>query len=783
LILNQLTPSMLRAPSKNNMSNIRDLFSRDHKEKVPPDLQRALSLLHLNGYEDLEDRFLSTDAFLRPWSVFRDSLYLLSPEAVPRGTRVIPIGNEPDDGVSRLDILWFYTQFDEGTLRYDPRADRYNLDYTPDTSLYGVIDKTKWRVEEHERHLYAWLLQEFKVGKGYSPWRFECFELKNICTVWEEVFVPIVNAVRTSYSPLGRRHYGRLALFIETRCPSSLAFPSSNIGVPEGGVLSPTPYRIVSMPRKTATSAGTTPHYAQEFAQGVLTKKNYDAAEKELRDVYPQYGGLVERPKFKHKMEEWLAEQRARAHRRKGMEKHGRVQSYQPSTVSRNSSRSPVKQSPRSPGGSFRNRQDLHKRSVSALEEGASPIKRYSDGIKRSFSTAVSSMRREEQKNPLHGVTRQLHFPERTSSHSYDPMRDSVKIKPLPRPEQHHEESDVSVFTSMRNSNPFTKDMPNVPKAQRARADTDDSVFSPMAQLSAIPRPLQPEFETVRDVEPVLEHRAVHQKKSYNDVRIPSYEGTEYEKEISLTDLHTRRMHAAHSPKPARTRTPATRLPAPIIPIPYGDFRVASADTPTKARMPVAQTVLSPPKLVNMAIQPVLPPQKPAIPSSKPVVPAQKSVVWPGPPSTLPKATAWPDTPSPKKPKAWPGFDSDDEDDYALPPVPSKSPERQIRNPSSRQPVREEVDNEVFRIVSRENIRQALGGISRESSNEQLVEPARTMSPVKQQLKPYNTHLFPRKDERKGVPVGAWVKGEAGKGRYDPGGAYELEVLKQGKDE
>jgi hypothetical protein len=779
---------LLRMPSKNNMNNIRNLFTRDHKEKVPPDLGHALTLLQLKGYEDLEDRLLSTEPFLRPWSVFRDSVYLLSPDAVPRTTQVIPIGTDSGDGVSRLDVLWFYTQFDEGTLRYDARADEYSAEYTPDSRLYGLIDKGKWRVEEHEKLLYAWLLQEFKVGKGYSPWRFESFELKNICTVWEEVFVPIVNAVRTSYNPMGRRHFGRLALFIEARSPSSLAFPSSNVGIAEGEKLSSTPYRVVSMPKKKTSDAGTTPYYHQEFAQGVLTEKNYDTTEKELRDVYPQYGGLVERPKFKHKMEEWLAEQRARADRRKNQEKHGRVQSFQARVVQRDGSLSSVKQSPR---GSLSRRQDQNQRSSSARGDG-SPIKRYSDNIKRSFSNAVASMSREEQKSPLHGVRRQLHFPDRTSSLAQDSLRDSMVITPLPRPEQHHQSSDVSVYTSIRNSNPYSGDLQDVSTPQRARTGTNDSTFSPMGQLSAIPRPLHSKPEAGRNVERVHEdHTSVLPKKSYHDVRAPSYEGTDYEREISLTDLHTRRMNEARRPEPARARTPATRLPAPIVPIPYGGPRIASADTPGKSKgiKPLPKPVIpSPPKQVPVPAHPVLSPPKPVAPPVKPPVAAPKSIAWPGPASTYPKATAWPDSPSPEpKTMAWPGFESDEKEEYFPSAVPSKSPERHIRNPRSRQPLRGEEDHDVFRIVSRDNIRAALSVLTRESSAEELTsampanEIGRTMSPMKQPLQTYNTHLFPRKDERKDTPVGEWVKQEADRARYDAGGAYELKVLQGGK--
>jgi hypothetical protein len=101
--------------------------------------------------------------------------------------------------------------------------------------------------------------------------------------------------------------------------------------------------------------------------------------------------------------------------------------------------------------------------------------------------------------------------------------------------------------------------------------------------------------------------------------------------------------------------------------------------------------------------------------------------------------------------------------------------------------LRGEEDHDVFRIVSRDNIRAALSVLTRESSAEELTsampanEIGRTMSPMKQPLQTYNTHLFPRKDERKDTPVGEWVKQEADRARYDAGGAYELKVLQGGK--
>jgi hypothetical protein len=750
----------LHVPSKNNMSNIRDLFARDHREKVPPDLRHALNLLQLNGLEDLEERFLSTEAFLRPWAVFRDSLFVQSAGAISRATQLYPMGTEFGTGLARLDILWYYTQFDEGTLRYDPRADRYNSDYTPDSNVYGLIDKSKWRVEDHEKHMYAWLLQEFKVGKGYSPWRFVCFELKSVCSVWEEIFVPIVNALRASYDSKGRRHYGRLALYVEARCPSRLAFPDINVGLADGGVLSPTPYRVVSMPKTIMGGTGSTLRQYPEDSHRILSRKHYDATERELRDVYPQYGGLVERPKFKHRMDEWLAEQRARADRRKVSEKHGQVQVRRPHVIQKSVSRSPPKPV-----------HAAHKRSTSARGEGSSPIKWCSDSIRRS----LSGFKAKDQKSPLHGVTRQLQFPDRTSSLSDDFLQDSMAIASLPRPAMCHRSSDMSVYTSVRNSNPFVEDVQNDLKLVSAQTDTldiekplprkirEDAIFSPMGQMSAIPPLLNGEAQDL----PKLESEGIRN----TGPRLPSYEGTAYQKEISLTDLHTRRMlKAARSIEQVRTKTPATRLPAPIVPIPYGGPRVASADTPVKGMAALPNIASSPSTSVTVSGKSVMP----------------KSIVWPRASVTKPKAPDWSGQ-SPPKSTAWPGFDSDDED--YTPPVPPKSPERHANNPRSRQLMREaKTEREVTRIVSKENIQAALRGFSRESLIEEVpvqskcfAAPSRTTTPIKHQLQTYNTHLFPRKDERRGTPVNEWVKEDSEHERYDRGGAYEMEVLKEGR--
>ncbi|XPS99954.1 hypothetical protein M3J09_009119 [Ascochyta lentis] len=335
------------APATSSIGNLRDMFSRNDKGKIPPDLKRALSLLDLPNLASLEERFLSATAFLEPWAVFRDAFLLFD------NTHNI----EPSN-ITRLDILWFYTQFDEGVRRHDPRIAKVGSHFE--------IDKSNWSAADFEKHLHAWLLQTFCVGKAYSPFGFRYFELKNICTAWEEVLVPIIKAVRASYSVKGRRHYGRLALFIEDRCPSRLAFPEGNVTMPDGVMTSPTPFRMVSRPS-----------HLRGASQTVLIKKNYDETEKELRNVYPQYGGLVERPRFKQKMDEWLEEQRVRAAHRKTIVK--------PETVRYIASRHPqvVEQ----------NEDDARKISPEKGGRDRSPIKRYSDSIRRSLSVNVANGR------------------------------------------------------------------------------------------------------------------------------------------------------------------------------------------------------------------------------------------------------------------------------------------------------------------------------------------------------------------------------------------------------
>ncbi|KAG9194729.1 hypothetical protein G6011_04764 [Alternaria panax] len=718
---------MAHSPPKPGIKNVRDLFTRGDREKISLELKQALSLLQLSSLDSLEERFLATAAFLEPWAVFRDSIFLLHPDAMPRATTVAR--GEGEDGVSRSDLLWFYTQFDEGIRRYDPRGDKYSKEYTTDSSVYSVIDKSNWDVKAYEKHLFAWLLQVFKVGKSRNPWDFDYFELRNICTAWEAVFVPVLDAVRASYSVKGRRHYGRLALYIEERCPSSLAFPRGNVTVSEGSLMSPTPYRIVSIPKK----------FMGDEDAGMLTRKHYDDTEKELRDVYPQYGGLVERPKFKHKMEEWLNEQRARADLRKAAEITGEVKSFQPQMVKRGGSRRPMK---KSSFAKYHYRRDK--------DGNESPIKRYSDNIRRSLSRGVARVAsKEEPKSPLHGVTRQIHVPDGSLARRLSGAQDlssaerhvslgSIKssdttiITPWPRPDAERKPSGQSVFASIRDSNPFS--LSDSPQTRQAHHDTDVEGSLPMGQTIAVPQPLHREHK--RDI---LAAPRLLENKFYADARVPSYECSGWDDEISLTKLHTVRKNVAHDPQRIRPTKPVTILPVPIKPTAYaGNLRIRMKD---------------------------------------------------GYPEEAPKPVAWPGT-SPPHATAWPGMDE------CVPFVPSESPERQkniradVSSSRPQQLLRDESDRNITRIVSKENIRSALKGSSRDSSVEDLIPPPpvpmllrqnMTMSPGSTRLQTYNTNLFPRREECKGTPKGEWVGAE--KKRDASGGPYEMDTFSGSKND
>ncbi|KAH7116222.1 hypothetical protein B0J11DRAFT_618575 [Dendryphion nanum] len=314
-----------------NSAILRSLFPT--AEKMDPALCNALSLLNLQNLNDLEQSFLRTDAFLRPWTEFRDSFMLMRPD----GMQAPP----EDKNITRMDILYFYTAFDEGEKRYDALADDCSSEYTLDENKYGIIDKSFWSAREFEKLLYVWLLQSFKVGKFRNPYGFLYFESRNPCSAWAEVFVPIVNAVRKDYNSKGRYHYGRLAKFVEGMSPSRLAFPEGNIVLPVS--------KNVFQSWMEKPGEGATDPITNVLLRKKKTKTVYAEDEVELRMVYPQYGQVVERPRVKVKISTWIQQQRAKlAHKKalKGLEGSSSSWSLQLSPSVRHSPPNKAKASP-----------------------------------------------------------------------------------------------------------------------------------------------------------------------------------------------------------------------------------------------------------------------------------------------------------------------------------------------------------------------------------------------------------------------------------------------------
>lgn len=277
-------------------------------EEVPPALEEALELLNLRDLSGLEDNFLNTEAFLRPWSFFRDTFLLVQPKGMPRASA--------PGQISRMDIIWWYTFYDEGKMRFDRRSDPSTRFFDRDTSKWGVIDRTLWGVEEYEKYLYTWLLQAFKVGKKVNRLGFDYFQQRSIITAWERVFLPVLDAVRKDYNHTSKFRYGRLAKFIEDVCPSHFSMPDSHTF--QDALRSQTPAHAIGMTPRASIRVD--PSDAGPVT-GVLWnhKKVYDDEEKELKRSYPLYGHLGELPKLKTVVKDWLKQQKESLQRKRAL--------------------------------------------------------------------------------------------------------------------------------------------------------------------------------------------------------------------------------------------------------------------------------------------------------------------------------------------------------------------------------------------------------------------------------------------------------------------------------
>ncbi|KAF2866275.1 hypothetical protein BDV95DRAFT_598915 [Massariosphaeria phaeospora] len=688
--------------------NLRNLLTpgKEKKDKMTPELKRALHRLRFDGgLQELQDRILGLDAFLKPWADFRDCFLLVQPEGMPRAAA--------PGSFTGKDLLFFYTLYDEGQLRHDPRADIRSSSYTENSSVYGRIDKTDWTVIEFEKLLYAWLLQELKVGKTHNPFGLRYFKKRSVCTAWEEVLVPIVDAVRESYDIRGRRHYGQLASFIEDAKPSRLAFPEGNVNPP---VPQPVAARSPLRPYLNSQLSPSLPRRCDDDM--VQANATMAQEESELRRVFPGYGGMVERPKFKVKLEDWIAEQRERAQRKKTLH-----------ALENNAH-----------GGGLVNTTTSLLRSMS-VSTVASLSRASSKRFSQSFRANKSHS--DEPRSPLHGTTRAVELP-RTPPKMIP--REPAQT-PTRRPRHvsmekalsmaNHERKPSDGYDAIRNSNPF------VPSASRIFRDIAEPTTPTTPPLAPITRPI------VED--DTNEHYGGLQSSPAGD-RVPSYEGTGYGRSVSPEG----------PPARAYTGTPkATRIPAPIQPIPYASNLRAAI----KERTPISEA---------------FPVQDEPVPQRTP---------WPGFESPVPQR------------KPWPGF----EPRVAPPSIPIMSPTRWT---SVRGHVSGTLDDHIDRegstgalgkrIVSVENIRQALRDNSPGSSTssqyeDEDVHPAlRTrktfdttssrykdedVHPALRPLKTFNKHMFPRTDSRGDSDQ------NVRKTRYDLSTAYEMSVFKGEKAE
>jgi len=284
------------------------------------------------------------------------------------------------------------------------------------------------------------------------------------------------------------------------------------------------------------------------------------------------------------------------------------------------------------------------------------------------------------------------------------------------------------VYSSIRNSNPFTENGPTF-LGQSCKLEgraSWESERSLMAQKSAIPKPLFDKKSSAREpnrgsLEGSSFVRALNEAKA----RVPSYEGHDYERNIAPSFME-RKTHVT-----AKLRAD-------------NEIRPGQSSLPPEPVHPVNE------KGVAYHIPQALP--------------------WPGqsPQFPPPSTTAWPDG-------------SDGEHIPPPPPIPAKNPQRynsvhdlqsaeSSRRTSLQPPVYPTLGP---RIISVENIRAHLT-VSPQTSHEDLkkVDESRevkALPPVP--LRTYNSHMFPRQ-ERKGTPLSG-----SDTARYDVGGEYELEVL------
>ncbi|KAF2750473.1 hypothetical protein M011DRAFT_484284 [Sporormia fimetaria CBS 119925] len=586
---------MRRLSSSRSQDMLRQLTGSPIKqrEKLDPQLWEALQLLQLQDIYELETRFLNTDAFLQPWAYFRDHFLLLQKNGMPRSSS--------RGQINRTDILQFYTFFDEGRLRYDPRADESHPRYSHNKRTHGVIDKTAWSVVEHEKMLYVWLLQSFKVGKSSNPYGFEYFEGRNVCTVWQHVLVPIVDAVRNDYNLKGRYHYGRLARFIEDMHPSRMAFPESNMTTlldARRDISRDTEQverRRQSSPYRRQSNATT--HQVKidiHPVTGIIryTTRVVDQEERELRRAFPQYGQVVERPKPRKDFFSWIDEQRqkrAGKHHDKALKFLLGEEPYPDPEVLANAplpSIEDLMNPPESRKGTSALSKDNFLIKGHPFEEKLTKAREAARN-KRASGSSLSPRSSKQSLSPT-APSGSTHHRESSATHVYPyvmPKRDdsgSLALPAnmsLPRAILQRKQSD-GVYSSIRNSNPFFTDPGTV---HGHPAERNSNVLAHDAEPNQ--ESSHPKTTHSHPAEPatgVGPDKAGDHKQTGTDqcaVRMPSYEGTGYASPLPTlqevnsseviglaltTDKATEDLQARIKSSKSTDKVKATRIPSPI---------------------------------------------------------------------------------------------------------------------------------------------------------------------------------------------------------------------------
>ncbi|KAF2263326.1 hypothetical protein CC78DRAFT_581609 [Lojkania enalia] len=469
------------------------------KEKIPQDLKHALNLLRIRNLDGLEKQFLEHDAFLKPWCDFRDDFLLLHDDDEPTSRA---------KNIKRTELLWYYTRFDEGSRRITPidddtsyvsdlhEADQDAIDQRVAVKRVvdqGAIDKSNWQSADYEKFLYAWLLQSFCVGKQWNRFGFKYFECKNVCTAWEEVFIPIVRAVANDYSVKGRNNYGRLAKFIEKtereKYRNRMAWPECNVENPwmeQGPKIKPpkkpkkeevdvVPYGMFGFgpapPRKHQDKKTKLDPEGKEESRkrGVEglddrvssrdlqrkrrlereeVKKEFENDDRELRAAFPGFlGQLIEKPKTD--LPAWITRQKTILERRKALK--GLEESSGNSfgdrvlrAISRDRS---------STGSSSPSKRSLSLSGPSSLPKPIPCNTTYSISPSRVVAAGTATSPGRE---PSDGV-------DPSNSHTRRATNDSIASDKMAGSDVNRARKDSDgLYNSIRGSNPFTEDINSV---------------------------------------------------------------------------------------------------------------------------------------------------------------------------------------------------------------------------------------------------------------------------------------------------------------------------------